>query len=454
MSKEHKKFLKEFPDFARIADKHGEYICGAPWTSFSFESDGEIAFCCIANDNIRDIRQGATSLDEIINSPRAKAVRADLLKGNKPKYCNTCWQSEEMYKMPSQNRVSNTEWAGVVIDDLIANTDANGYMHKQAPTWFDIMFSNKCNFACMGCYTHLSTTIGKYAEAFDIRDRFGDDLRPLRQALSEKETLISNVDTDAIINHIIQHKDTVTHIHLVGGEPFMMPEVYKTLDKLIQHDLHKPGGINIWCHTNGSIRTYKGEDIIKKYLSKWEDRFIITMSHDGCGPRGEYIRYGYRDKKWLETYNRFIEAGCRVNIQHCLNIFNILHQPECLNWYINNLSGRRNFAGGFFDLFFTPWDGLFSFSHIKHIPVLYNRVIRQIEECIDICNKHLSEENRAVNEYEKLLLRVKNIVPEDESIDYMHLNFVKAINKFDEMRNTDFHKIFPELKPFWDFCNV
>ena len=32
--------------------------------------------------------------------------------------------------------------------------------------------------------------------------------------------------------------------------------------------------------------------------------------------------------------------------------------------------------------------------------------------------------------------------------------FCKAVNKFDEMRGTDFHKTFPELKLFWDFCNT
>ncbi len=441
-------------EFDHITNKYGKYICGAPWTSFSFENTGEVAFCCVANINIRDLRQGKTSPDEIINSPRAKAVRADLLKGNKPEYCRYCWNFEKMYGSPAGNRVSNTEWAKDVIDDLVANTDANGYMHKQAPTWFDVMFSNKCNFACMGCWAHLSTTIGKYAEAYDIRDGYGDDKSPLdrQQLLSEKELLISGVDTDAIINYIIQHKDTVTHIHLVGGEPFMMPEVYKALDRFIEHDLHKEDGIYIWCHTNGSIRTYKGEDIIEKYLSKWEDRFQITMSHDGMGKRGEYIRYGYKDKKWLETYNRFIDAGCKVNIQHCLNIFNILHQSECLNWYISNVPGQPDSAGTFFNLYFTSWDGLFSFSHIKHIPVLYNRVIRQIEECIDICNKHLSKENKVVNEYEKLLFRVKNIILADESIDYMHLDFVRSVNKFDELRDTDFHKTFPELKLFWEYC--
>ena len=31
--------------------------------------------------------------------------------------------------------------------------------------------------------------------------------------------------------------------------------------------------------------------------------------------------------------------------------------------------------------------------------------------------------------------------------------FINAVDKFDEMRGTDFHKTFPELKLFWDFCN-
>ena len=98
----------------------------------------------------------------------------------------------------------------------------------------------------------------------------------------------------------------------------------------------------MWAHTNGSVRTYKGVDIIKKYVSKWEDRFQITMSHDGCGPRGEYIRYGYKDKKWLEIFNRIIKSKCHVGIQHSINIFNVLHQYDCLEWYLNNCLSAVN----------------------------------------------------------------------------------------------------------------
>ena len=82
--------------------------------------------------------------------------------------------------------------------------------------------------------------------------------------------------------------------------------------------------------------------------------------------------------------------------------------------------------------------------------MLYNQVISELQECLDICNQD-SRLEAQVREYEKILLRVENIVTDP---DLPHLHFVKAINKFDEMRNTDFHKIFPELKPFWDFCNV
>ena len=85
-------------------------------------------------------------------------------------YCDLCWDLEKSVNLPTDNRLSNTEWAKDVIDDLIKHTDADGYMHKQAPAWLDTVFSNKCNFACMGCDSTASTTIGKYDIAYQHRD--------------------------------------------------------------------------------------------------------------------------------------------------------------------------------------------------------------------------------------------------------------------------------------------
>jgi organic radical activating enzyme len=314
-------------------------------------------------------------------------------------------------------------------------------MHEQKPVWLDIMFSNKCNFACMGCHISNSTTIGKYITAYDIRDTHRD----IRESFTEDECLESKVDADGLIDYIIEHKDTIIHIHFQGGEPFMMPEVYQTMDRLIENDLHKPGGVYIWCHTNGSIRTYKGIDIVDKYLSKWEDRFRITMSHDGSGPIGEYVRYGYKDKKWIQTYNRLMDASCQVNIQHSINIFNILHQKECLEWYIENCS-LDQWTG----LTMNPWNDIFRFENIIVVPQLRENALQILHQCIDRCKQLGIFENG--NPYYQYISSLE--VKEKTITDFEKEAFVNSILKFDEMRNTDFHKTFPELKLHWDFCNA
>jgi organic radical activating enzyme len=479
-----KNYPVEIPVFDDITKKYGKKFCGAPWSSLIFEANGGIKFCCMAGQGERGNIQGnLTNLNDIVNSPKAMEIRKHFLDGTMEKrsasnlstvesmtesYCDTCWELEQRHSHVADPRQACTEWSQHVIDDLIANTDANGYINKITPAWLDIVFSNKCNFACMGCTLDNSTTIGKYLGAYETREgREGDKLSE-KESLTEKEAYCSNVDADALIDHIIEHKDTITHIHFQGGEPFMMPEVYKALDRFIEHDLHKPGGIYIWCHTNGSIRTFKGQDIIKKYLSKWEDRFQISMSHDGSGPRGEYIRYGYKDKKWLETFHRIYDSGCRLSIQHSVNIFNILHQEECLNWYWDNCLSTIDdpYRIGFT---INPWGGIFKFDNIKHVPLLADRAIEGLNNCKDFCLSHTKEFHSDTeegychrvfdegHEYVQYIdtLSIKNNEEFGNSGSALSpKTFISAVNKFDEMRGTDFHKTFPELKLFWDFCNV
>jgi organic radical activating enzyme len=476
-----KNYPVSIPVFNDITKKHGKKFCGAPWSSLIFEANGGIKFCCMAGQGEEGNIQGnLTKLNDIVNSPKAMEIRKHFLDGTMEKrsasnlsiaksvtesYCDTCWELEQRHSHVADPRQACTEWSQHVIDDLVANTDANGYINKIAPAWLDIVFSNKCNFACMGCTLDNSTTIGNYLGAYEARE---GHYEIEKESLTEEEAYASNVDADGLIDHIIEHQDTITHIHFQGGEPFMMPEVYKALDRFIEHDLHKPGGIYVWCHTNGSIRTHKGEDIIKKYLSKWENRFQISMSHDGSGSRGEYIRFGYKDKKWLETFHRIHDSGARLSIQHSVNVFNILHQEECLNWYWDNCLSKMDDPYGI-GLTINPWGGIFKFDNIKHVPSLAEKAIEGLNNCRDFCQSHfvdfhsdisegytleLFESGREYNQYIDTLSSIKSneeFGKTGSGLDPQ--TFIKAVKKFDEMRNTDFHKTFPELKLFWEYCD-
>lgn len=449
-----------YRNYIPITEKYGERFCAAPWTSLIVESTGDVKFCCMTSG---DLREDSSDINDIVNSSLAKNVRKQFLNGEMAKransdgqvrvddsstdtYCDSCWKLERSTDFPTDNRLSNNQWANKVIDDVVQNTDETGHISKQAPAWLDIAFSNKCNFSCIGCNSYSSATIGKYESAFKLRD---GKRNYVSKPYKESDWLQSNVNVDELINYMIEHKDTIEHIHFQGGEPFMMPEVYQTLDRLIEHDLHEKGGIKIWIHTNGSIRKYKGVDIFEKYLSKWKNRFTVTMSHDGYGPRGEYIRYGYNDKKWLETYSRLLEYGCTVSIQHSINIFNILHQYECLEWYIDNclplLKGRL------FKISINPWTGLecYKYSNIKLVPELFEKVNEVIDKCINRANEV------GITDYSQVLSRYQSEFRTSDIQDIRDIhkeNFILSVDEFDKLRGTNFHETFPELKPWWDYC--
>ena len=219
--------------------------------------------------------------------------------------------------------------------------------------------------------------------------------------------------------------------------------------------MHKEDGIHIWCHTNGSIRTFKNGDIIKKYLSKWEDRFHITMSHDGMGKRGEYIRFGYKDKKWLDVFRRIKDAGPRMNIQHSINVLNLLHQEECLEWYHEHCLSEH------IGVTVQPWQsGIFKLEHIGYVPELVDNAIIQLENCVKFLTSLYSPWQ--VEEYKRyltILYSLKETPPlyhrdhrPEQLSEFDPKLFMLTISKFDQMRKTDFRKTFPELKLLWNQC--
>ncbi len=450
----------DYPNYIPITEKYGERFCAAPWTSLIVEATGYVKFCCMT---VGDLREDSANISDIVNSSLGNNVRKQFLNGgmtkransdvvfeegeNSDTYCDACWKLERNTNLPTDNRLSNNQWADHVIDEVMKNTNENGVISKQSPAWLDVAFSNKCNFSCIGCDANNSSAITKYQSAYELRD---GNREYVIEPYTEADHLLSNVNVEELINYIIEHKDTIEHIHFQGGEPFVMPEVYQMLDKLIEHGLYKEGGINLWFHTNGSVRTYKGVDIFEKYLSKWEDRFWITMSHDGYGLRGEYIRYGYKDKKWLETYTRLLEYGCTLTIQHSINIFNILHQYECLEWYIDNCLPLL-YSPYAFRIALNPWNELecYQYANIKLIPELYEKAVIVIDKCIARTNE-LGMKNYAERlvsyKVEFETSNVRDITDKDKE------NFILSVNEFDKLRGTNFHETFPELKPYWDYC--
>jgi len=345
-----------------VVNKYGKNFCSAPFNSFHEGENGLISTCCKTRNPL-----GYTSdntLEEILNSNEAKKIRKQFLNNEKPEQCLSCWKAEESGEI-SSNRFHSNYTGYDTIDVAVKNLKEDGSLSPQVPVWLDLLWTNKCNFACLGCKPSLSSTIAKkYSNEFST-------LHDMDYSNFDQGWKNSNIDK---IDYILKHKDTIKIIHLNGGEPLMSEDLYEFLEILISHGLHKK--ITIWSHTNGSIGQYKGKDLILDYLSQWGKKCKITLSNDGHGKYGEYIRYGYTDKKWLETYKKIREAKISFNVQSCLNVFNVLYLEEFSEWLYDNLEGEnQRIVHGSLTLWLNE---TISIRMLNHVPELKTQALKMM----------------------------------------------------------------------------
>ena len=400
-------------------------LCAAPFVSFYTGSNHKVTSCCAMFDPIGFSNKD--TFENILNSDTAKRIRKSFLNNEFPKECAACADFErDTGNIAAVRRFSNR-----LADDksFLDNCLPDGTIYRQTPVFLDLLFSNKCNFACMGCDPTLSSTIAeKYTDAYDtVFDR-----EYPRQSWQNKSD---------IIDYILKYKDSIRLLHFNGGEPFMQEEVHEILDVLLKHNLQKQ--IKIWSHTNGSIKKYKGIDVVEDYLKYWGDNCEISLSHDLHNKKGEYVRYGLVTKKWEENYHRITDANILINFHTSYNIFNCLHLCDLFHYYTKHLNHKGTMS-------LSPWQNPWPFTAPmaqadKDILEAANEQLDYIEALLGASD---GTQNIAWNTDE--LRDFLNVKWDPQKVIDSKERFKKSIQKFDSLRSTDFIETFPELRSLYE----
>ncbi len=104
--------------------EESETFCMIPWVSIHTTPTGQAAPCCISkscSDNIGIGNSNVNTLDELVNSPKMKQLRLDMIKGTKNPECANC-HKHDAQGVPSFRTQSNTVWAKDLIQ-VVENTD-------------------------------------------------------------------------------------------------------------------------------------------------------------------------------------------------------------------------------------------------------------------------------------------------------------------------------------------
>ena len=410
-----------------IIKQYGESFCCAPWNTVWTSSDGNVKFCCASNQVLGNIK--TDTVINIMNNDVAKGIRKEFMDKQRPKSCESCWETERGGPAIGNPRWLSNQQGKNVIEDSLAHTDSDGQLNKHNLKFVDLIWTNKCNLACLHCQPDISSAVAdNYKEVFPI----WLDKGSLFDYDNYKTSAV--VDNSSKMKYVLDNCNEIDQIHFNGGEPLMQEETFELIDELMKRGLNKQ--INLWFHTNGSIRTYKGVDIVEDYLGPWGKNCKITMSHDHFGRRGEYFRYGYHEGKWLENFDRFHDAGIEMTIQTSFTLFNTFTLNELSQWYVDNNISKR--AG-------------MKLTYVSN-PLVWN-----------FLNLTMHDEFR-----EKIQLALgdsKTILPKptwttsidncsnllNQKFDYTEVKtkFVKGVEALDAKRKTNFMETFPELVLFY-----
>lgn len=246
-------------------------FCMFPWLHLNATPKGDVYPCC-SNDytdpvgNTKD-----NSLEEIFNSPKMKELRLDMLNERKNKICDFCYKHEEAG--PHSFRNYSKEHFDKYFDEIVPTTQEDGTVDEFKMRYFDIRFSNICNFKCRTCGSEFSS-------------KWGEEMK---KNYDPNHPVLIHVDDNkgTVLDEVLEHIEHIDLAYFAGGEPLITDEHYTMLEAMIRKGRTD---ITLRYNTNASNIKYKKHDILD--LWKHFKRIELSCSIDHYGERAEYMRKG------------------------------------------------------------------------------------------------------------------------------------------------------------------
>ena len=248
--------------------------------------DGSTAFCCeILSPLTVDGKAGhitRDALDGLWNAPEIVDVRATMARGEKPASCRTCW-SREAEGGISRRILMNAayrDFLGHAIEKLPDVGGSTGYRLERRPDHVVLEMGNVCNLKCRSCCGICSSRV-----AADAVHAAWNGAEPPRAGEIRVNGKRWYEDVDALATMLEACAQNDMALTLMGGEPFLIPAVWKLLSALVERGVARR--IYVGLSSNGQQTHPKLAELVPQFRG-----FNVSVSVDGSGKLYEYLRHG------------------------------------------------------------------------------------------------------------------------------------------------------------------
>lgn len=438
--------------------------CVLPWIHIATRPNGDMRVCCVANASGADTGEydvglvkkengtaanfGTSLPSEAFNNEYMKSIRKTMLEGNVPASCKKCFDEEA--KGISSKRIWETgtwHYDNVNIKQLISETSSDGTVPYKIQ-YMDLRLGHTCNLKCIMCTPHDSSLwVSDHKKLFPI---ISSDNIKRQMSWNPSEFNNSWHERTEFWNEVFEQIPNIKQLYFAGGEPLIIKEHSVFLEEIIRTGYADK--ISLRYNSNGTI-------ITDKMIELWShfNKVKLSISLDGIGARGEYIRYPLNFSEVEKNLYKLEHAPANIetSIELAVQILNIKHLPDFIKWKINgnftrlnngkNVLGQKLGAGLInFHLLWIP-----TYFNIRMLPKSDKQLVRQsFNELRDwlLANYTTDSEFWETNPYgwKRWVGMLDWMDSEDQS--YMLPDFCEFIEKTDKLRGTDFKKTFPELQ--------
>ena len=271
--------------------------CLMPFIHYHVSNNGLAKACCVAN--ITYGNANTQSLNDIWNGKEINQLRTKFAKNERDGRCFVCHKIEDSGgKSIRLETFEKFDYRTIAEDPKL-------------PVYFDIRFSNVCNFRCRTCWHGASS-------------KWFNDAKILNTNIGEKAIIKNINDLDEFLSSSGEALLGAEEFYFAGGEPLVTEEHYKLLEWLVQHNATKA---RLRYNTNFSKLAFKDYDLIDLWSHFKEVELLASI--DASSSLGEYIR---KDMNWQDILeNRKVIAAhpsIKFKIAPTVSILNVFQIPE------------------------------------------------------------------------------------------------------------------------------
>jgi radical SAM protein with 4Fe4S-binding SPASM domain len=307
-----------FIDKDKLSERQTELLiksdtfCMLPWMHMHAFPDGRAYPCCVSDywHPVGDLRKN--TMAEVWNQAPYQQLRRNMLNETASKECTKCYEQEKNGFFSMRNDANRNY--GHHIGEVDA-TKEDGVNPEFKIRYWDVRFSNLCNFRCRSCGPIFSSNwYGDHVKLYNrVPDVLGRDMARVEYTTGDEDGMLAQMEPH--IPHLEQ-------VYFAGGEPLIMKEHYYLLERLIEAG---KTDVRIQYNTNFSELAFKDKHVFEYW--KHFKNVSVGASLDASGARAELMRKGTNWAQAVENRQRMMAEVPHVDfyISATISAMNVLH---------------------------------------------------------------------------------------------------------------------------------